>query len=295
MDGERLKLSDTKNWLILISVFFIALDLFVWNEIIFNGKNKNPEIYFLNVGQGDSELVALPDKVKVLIDGGPDKKILGNISSIFSYFDRRIDLVIMSHPQLDHFGGLMEIFKRYDVGAFIWSGEKTGAASFQELEKTARQNKIPELFLAEGDKIKYQGNIFEILSPAKNSTSIKNINDDALVIKFTSQNNGKVLFTADIDDKVEKYLSQKYDLTADILKVAHHGSKYSSSLEFLKSVLPKISIIEVGKNSYGHPTKAALARLSDIGSKIFRTDKNGIIKMVLDNNKVNVFTQNNGN
>lgn len=286
MENKKLE-----NWVILIFIFLIASDCFIWSEIIFNSKNKNPEIYFLNVGQGDSELVALPGKVKVLIDGGPDKKILNNISSILSYFDRRIDLVVMSHPQLDHFGGLIEVFKRFDVGAFIWSGEKTDTASFQELEKTTRQNKIPELFLAEGDKIKYRGNIFEILSPAKNSISVKNVNDDALVLKFTSANGKKALFTADIDAKVENYLEHKYDLTADILKVAHHGSKYSSTFEFLKSALPKISIIEVGKNSYGHPTKDALARLSDIGSKIFRTDKNGITKLVLDDNKINIFSQ----
>ena len=108
--------------------------------------------------------------------------------------------------------------------------------------------------------------------------------------RFSSPD-GKALFTADNDKKVENYLAGKYNLSADILKVGHHGSKTSSVAEFLKAVSPKISVIEVGKNSYGHPTKDALARLADIGSRIFRTDKNGIIKLVLNNNKVNVFAQ----
>jgi len=290
---DSVKTSEIKNWVILIFIFLFVLDCFVWSEIVFNGKSKNPEIYFLNVGQGDSEMVVLQNNVKVLIDGGPDKKILENIPEVLSYFDRHIDLVVMSHPQLDHFGGLIEVLKRYQVGAFIWNGIENNTESFAELKKVIKENNIPQIILAEGDKIKYQENEFKVLFPSGNllaTDNKKNINDDALVLELASPN-GSALFTADIGKNIEDYLIGKYNLNVDILKVGHHGSKTSSVAEFLKSVSPKISVIEVGKNSYGHPTKEALARLSDVGSKIFRTDKNGIIKLVLDNNKINVFAQ----
>lgn len=283
-------LKEIKNWVILIFASLVIFDGIIWNEIIFNAPGGNPEVYFLDVGQGDSELVVLPDNVKVLIDGGPDKKILGNVSSAFSYFNRHIDLAIMTHAQLDHFGGLIEILKRYQVGAFVWSGIGNDTASFAELEKVLKENKVPQIILAEGDRIKYKNNIFEILYPSGSLSSAKDLNDAALVIKFSSDK-GKILFTADIGKKIEEYLARKYDLRADILKVGHHGSKYSSMENFLKEVRPKISVIEVGKNSYGHPTKDVLARLSDIGSKIFRTDKNGIIKLVLNSSQIDILAQ----
>jgi competence protein ComEC len=99
----------------------------------------------------------------------------------------------------------------------------------------------------------------------------------------------KALFTADISTEIEKILSKTADIKADILKVGHHGSKYSSSLDFLRVVSPKIAVIEVGKNSYGHPTIEALKRLVEIGSRIFRTDKDGIVKIINDNGNLKVY------
>ena len=99
----------------------------------------------------------------------------------------------------------------------------------------------------------------------------------------------KILFTGDIGEKNEKYLADNFDIKADILKVGHHGSKYSSSDYFLKAVSPKISAIEVGKNSYGHPTKEVLDRLALVGSRIFRTDQNSIVKLSVKGNEINIF------
>lgn len=279
-----------ENWILILMAVLVVFDALVWGEIIFNSPNVNPEIYFLNVGQGDSEMIVFPGNVKVLIDGGPNKKILENIPKILSYFDRRIDLVIMSHAQADHFGGLLEILKRYRVGAFVWSGIKNDTESFRELQKVLDENNILQIIIAENDKIKYQNNDLRVIYPPQNIGSIKDINDAALVLKFESKN-GSALFMADIGKKIEQELAAKYDLSSDILKVGHHGSKYSSFVGFLNEVNPKISVIEVGKNSYGHPSKDALARLADAGSKIFRTDKNGIIKLVLSDDKINVFAE----
>ncbi len=259
----------------------------------FGDKNKDLKLYFLDVGQGDSELVILPAGPKILIDGGPNNQVINKLDSILKSTDRYIDLVILSHVQIDHFNGLIDVLKRYQIGAFIFNGQKGEASSFKDLEKTLQENKTKIIVLVEGDKIKYQNNYFAILSPSKKLLSTNDPNETALVMELISQGS-KILFTGDISSKIEKYLLQKYDLDIDVLKVSHHGSKYSSSKEFLDATTPKISVIEVGKNSYGHPTEAVLNKLIEVGSQIFRTDKDGMIKLIIDNSNISLFKKKQG-
>lgn len=275
------------NWIILLILFLIIFDVFIWGQIIFGGPNENLEVYFFDVGQGDSELIILPGNVKILIDAGPNNKILKELSSALGPTDRYIDLVVLSHPQLDHFGGLIDVLKRYQIGAFIFNGRRGNVPAFQDLEKIIKENKIAAVALAENDKIKHLKNRFDIVSPSKNLLESAELNDTSLVMKFENEE-VKILFTGDIDKKIENYLIKNHDLSVDVLKVSHHGSKFSTSREFLMEAAPKISIIGVGKNSYGHPTAEVLARLAAIGSQIFRTDKNGTIKLVIDNKKINI-------
>lgn len=276
------------NWVILLVLFLVIFDVFVWGRIVFGGSNENLEVYFLDVGQGDSELIVLPGNVKILIDAGPNNKILKELSSVLKPTDRYIDLVILSHPQLDHFSGLMDVLKRYQIGAFIFSGRRGDAPAFQDLEKIIKENKIAAIALAENDKIKYLKNRFDVLSPSKNLLQSAELNDTTLVMKFENEE-VKILFTGDIDKKTEEYLIKKRDLNVDVLKVSHHGSKFSTGREFLIEAAPKISIIEVGKNSYGHPTAEVLDKLASIGAQIFRTDRDGTVKLIINNRQINIF------
>jgi len=206
--------------------------------------------------------------------------------------DRYIDLLVLSHPETDHFNGFIDVLKRYQVGAFIYNGRAGSAQSWKELAKIVEENKIPVFVLGQRDKIKNQDDFFEILSPNADFLRSKKLNDTSLVVKFVNndkQTQIKALFTGDIGEKNEKYLADNFDIKADILKVGHHGSKYSSSDYFLKAVSPKISAIEVGKNSYGHPTKEVLDRLALVGSRIFRTDQNSIVKLSVKGNEINIF------
>ncbi len=276
------------NWVILLVLFFVVFDVFIWKQVVFGGPNENLEVYFLEVGQGDSELIFLPGEVKVLIDSGPNNKILDELSSVLKPTDRYIDLVILSHPELDHFGGLIDVLKRYQIGAFIFNGRRGTAPAFRDLEKIIKENKIPAVVLNEGDKIRYIESRFDILSPPKKFLNSNELNDTTLVTRLESRG-AKILFTGDIGGEIENYLVEKYDLDVDILKVAHHGSRFSTSEEFINEASPKVSVIGVGKNSYGHPTKRVLSGLYSIGSKIFRTDKNGTVKLVIDGKNINIF------
>ena len=298
-----------RNHLILFVIFLIIFDFFVWSQIVsgVNEQNNDLEVYFLDVGQGDSELINLPNDVQVLMDGGPDNKILEELSSILPPTDRYIDLVVLSHPQYDHFAGLIEVLKRYEIGAFLYNGREGTAKAFEDLKRTIEKNKIPTIILTQGDKIKYQNNLLDILSPTADLLKSKELNDTSLVIslaiELVNQNFSKlhyvddrqrnvitkILFTGDIGFKVENYLTENFNIDSDVLKVGHHGSKYSSGKKFLKAVNPKIAIIEVGKNTYGHPTSQTLNGLASIGSQIFRTDQNGTIKLVINGEKINIF------
>lgn len=277
-----------RNHLIIFFIFLAIFDFLVWQAVFAGDSNKNLELYFLDIGQGDSELVILSGGVKVLIDGGPNNKVLGELSSILNPTNKYIDLVVMSHPQFDHFAGLIDVLKRYEIGAFIYNGRRGEIAAFNDLEKVLKDKKIPTVILGEGDKIKYGESVFNILAPNKEFLSSKELNDTMLVMELID-NGFKALYTGDIGFKVENYLAAKYDIGVDVLKVGHHGSKYSSGEFFLGKARPKISIIEVGKNNYGHPTKNALSRLADIGSQIFRTDQDGTIKLVINGEEINIF------
>ena len=277
-----------KNHLIIFFVFLVVFDLFIWSLIILGGPNKNAEIYFFDIGQGDSEMIILPGNIKVLIDGGPDKKILSELASVLNPTDKYIDLIVLSHPQMDHFAGLIDVLKRYKVGAFIYNGREGEAGAFQDLKKVLKENSALKIILAQGDKIKYQENIFDVISPSKEFLASKELNDTTLVLKL-SINNFMALFTGDIGENIEKYLIDNFNIGIDVLKVGHHGSKFSSSVGFLNASKPKISVIEVGKNSYGHPTAQALARIANTGSQIFRTDFDGAVKLVINSNSINIF------
>lgn len=248
-------------------------------------------LYFLNVGQGDSELIQLASGAKILIDGGPDgKKLLDNLAAVLPPQDRYIDLLIMTHPQLDHMNGFIDVLKSYQVGAFIGNLRKGSIAAYDELHHQIEQHNIPYIQLMAGDKIKIGDTALHILSPTRGDILSKELNDTSEVLLLDSPQI-TALYTGDIGSNVEQELATRYGkkLNVDVLKVGHHGSRFSSGTAFLRATTPAVAVIEVGKNTYGHPTQQALARLAASGAKILRTDKNGIVKVVPAAGVVEIF------
>lgn len=267
----------------------VILDVMLWVSIFSYRGKTGEEIYFLDVGQGDSSLVLFDDGVKLLIDGGPmNGRVEKNLEAILPAADRYIDLVMISHPQLDHFGGLLGLLNNYKIGAILTPSDEGESDAWKEFERLRKEKGIPRIFLSAGDRIIHSDAKFSILSPS--SGAVKDINDISLagILEISGT---KAFFGGDIGLKKEAELAGIYDLDVDILKVSHHGSKYSSDPEFLKEASPLISVIEVGKNSYGHPTKEALSRLGNVGSEIFRTDLAGFVKVFVENGKLQVYTQ----
>ena len=271
----------------LLSSFLVLLgfNIFVWSHIIFTHDNSL-NVFFMDVGQGDSELIILPGGVKVLIDGGPNKSVLFELDKVLQQMDRYIDLVVITHPQVDHFGGLYDVLERYRVGAVIATGRDGTGKAWQDFVELIKKKSIPVVIVGAKDYIRYRESSFTILSPGRELLNNKELNESSIVLGLESEGI-KIMFTGDAGFLVDNFLSDNYDINIDVLKVAHHGSKYATGQRFLRKATPLISVIEVGKNKFGHPTQKTLNRLKLIGSRIYRTDYNGTVHLKINNGIIN--------
>lgn len=256
----------------------------VWIFVFTEARTGFLKVKFFDVGQGDAEFIETPDKKQVLIDGGPDLSVLEKLGRAMPFYDRYIDLIILTHPEADHLNGLIEIVKRYNVGAIIMTGVFRNTDQYKEFLNIIKNKKIPVYLAKSGGEIDFGNNIkIDILYPLDNLKGkvISDSNNTSIVAKLI-YGNFETLFTGDIEKSVEnKLIKSGLNLKSDILKIAHHGSKTSSGEEFLKAVNAILAVIEVGKdNTYGHPHQEVLERLKNL--QIFQTGKDGDIKILSD-------------
>jgi len=263
--------------LILFSFFSLIILLAVFLSSFFDERTK---IVFCNVGQGDAAYLRIDNKIDVLIDAGPDKSVLSCLGRYMPFWDRKIELAFLSHPNNDHYNGYFFIADRYKIDKFITvntSGLIVSKTYKKLLQKISEKN-IPVLFKYSGDKIllgKGDSRIAPTIIlywPPKNFTS-NNDNDFSSVILF----NG-VLFTGDASPFVLGRLSHGAIGKVDVLKIPHHGSKNGLTKNFLDLADPEVAVISVGKNnSYGHPSLKVLDMLKAKNVQIRRTDMEGDI------------------
>ncbi|MFA5052394.1 MAG: ComEC/Rec2 family competence protein [Patescibacteria group bacterium] len=246
---------------------------------------------FFDIGQGDSTLIQTPSHQSILIDAGPDTTVLSKLGETLPFYDRRIDLVILTHCHADHEGGLAAVLERYDVGQVIWSGvgdQSPGCVAWQDV---SRQKKIPVHVVSAGERYDFGAAEMDIVYPLNHQSVAsygKDLNMTSLVSRLTYQDTS-FLFTGDAPVEIEQELLKQRNITlaSDVLKVGHHGSRYSSSLEFLQAIRPQFVVISVGAgNSYGHPHLAVLNRLAYLGINTLRTDEYGDVVCVSDGRSV---------
>lgn len=270
----------------------LALNIFAWQEVFVLNNPNYLKVDFLNVGQGDSTFIETPEGHKIIIDGGPDSKALTQISSLIPFWDRTLDLVILTHPEKDHMQGLLDILKTYKANYILWTGVKKTAPEYDQWIKVLEKQKEmgAKIIIAKSGQEIIAGNVLlDTLYPFKSmeGQDMKNTSNDSCVVSKLIYGKNSFLFTGDIDTAAEKQIvNSKENILSDVLKVAHHGSKYSTSELFLSAVSPKFSVVEVGKNSYGHPTPETLQRLINFGIKVLRTDINGNIDFVSDGSNI---------
>ncbi len=294
-----------KNQLkILIGLLIIAL--IVWFLVLDQRPGRILETDFLNVGQGDAILIKTPKGQTVLIDGGPDNKVLEKLGKYLQPLQKRIDIIILTHPHADHVSGLIEVLRRYSVGLVILNGVYLKTDNYDQFLNAIEDNKVKVLIAEAGEAIHFDKDLeFDILSPNKNPAGLvfnknsegfgsgsNDVNNTSIIGKLI-YNNFSIMFMGDATSKIENQLLSYGDsLKSDILKIGHHGSKYSSFTNFLKTVAPRAGIIEVGtKNFYGFPSPAVLNRLEMFNINIFRTGQNGDIRVLSNGFTTNVYKE----
>ncbi len=330
-----------RNWAKLVLVLGMAS----WLSVLSFPGNKVIIVY-CNAGQGDETLIQR-GFTQILIDGSRPGRALDCLQKHIPFFDRQIELMVVSHPQTDHFGGLADVIKKYRVISFVYNGVRGEAQEWGEFSKLVLAEGAKIETVAAGDEIRVGEMKLKVLWPKSTvgkdgfsqvarqypnkvstmepsslsehpfkqfvsylqllltgvqfprKTSLPpvsgssvlgvsspgELNSGAVVMDF-NYGDFDALFTGDIGEEEENLLRPGLEQSKagpfDVLKVAHHGSKYSSSLEFLKAVKPALAVIEVGKNSYGHPTAEAIGRLKEVGARVMRTDQDGEVVVETD-------------
>ncbi len=248
--------------------------------IILHLRNQKLKIVFLDVGQGDAVLIEKGSN-QILIDGGPSsQKELEELGKYIPFWDRTIELVIATHPDQDHIGGLIGVLKNYKVCEEMDNAATGDSDAYKNYLQLIDEKKIDRLRGERGMNIKLAEANLAILYPGKNLVNNpKDTNADSIVAKMTSGQNS-FLFTGDFPTEQDtKIFAAGVDLAATILKVAHHGSKYATSTEFLDRVRPQEAIISVGANNrYGHPAAEVVDKLKTRGILVKRTDQLGDIE-----------------
>ena len=261
-------------------------NFFIWYAVFAEDREGQLTIAFLDVGQGDGIFIDSPMGNQILIDGGgSDGKVLRSLSKVMPFYARSIDMVIATHPDQDHIGGLAEVFRRFDVASYMSPGIPNDTAVFLALESAVTEESIEHKIVARrGMKIILSKSAYlEVLFPDRDVSGLET-NDGSIVAKLV-YGETEIMLTGDSPQKIEEYLTavDGGNLKSDILKLGHHGSKTSSSPIFLSAVDPEVAIISAGQeNHYGHPHKEVLDRLSELKIKYLQTLEEGTIVFKTD-------------
>lgn len=234
-----------------------------------------------DVGQGDSILIQ-KNSTQILIDGGPDKSVLDCLGRHMPFWDRKIEFVILTHPQADHYGGLIDVLKQYKVDQFGEYNTVSSNQGYEVLKNLVGSQGVVTRHLSRGTSISTGMIYLDVVYPNDN-TSSTNVNNDG-VVTLLRYGTFKALFTADVENKVSDSLSSLPEIeNLNYIKVNHHGSRNGLSQKLLTAVDPEMAVISLGqKNKYGHPHKQILDMLESMKIKVLRTDQMGDIEIIID-------------
>jgi competence protein ComEC len=254
----------------LVTITLLALYVFLVSPTSADDKGLL-RVSFLDVGQGDATLIESPSGTQVLIDGGKGGSVLRELGRTLGFFDRDIDMIVATHPDMDHIGGLIDVLTRYHVGTILMTENESGTPAFESFRRLVEE---------EGADILYarRGQVFElgegergavtltILFPDHDPTDFES-NTSSIVARLT-YGESEFMLTGDSPREIEEYLAHLdgISLKSDVLKLGHHGSRTSTSPVFLEWVGPSYAIISAGKdNSYGHPHPEVMELLAGFG------------------------------
>ena len=242
-------------------------------------SDKVLKVVFCDVGQGDAIYIRTPGSIDILIDGGPDKKVLNCLSENMPLWDKEIELVFATHPDSDHISGLIEVLRNYRVSSFNTVSASKETKVFSELSNLIKSGKIPYKELTAGDKFRLSDGV-SINTLWPKSGFLSNDTNDFSLVQILKFGNFDLLLTGDISSKILDSLDFS-NLSVKALKLAHHGSKTGTDETTIQKIHPEFAAISAGKNnSYHHPHPSVLSHLKKYNVEYKRTDQSGDIKIV---------------
>lgn len=277
-----------------VSVFVVLslANLFIWYGVYWENRGDILTVAFMNVGQGDAIFIQAPNGNTIIIDGGPSSAITRELGKLLPFYNRSIDMLVVTNPDKDHFAGFIDVLNNYEVGEVLKPGTKSDTQIYAKLEKTIKEKNVREEFAMRGMKIildkEYKISL-DILFPDRDV--LKWTPNDGSIVARLVYGNTSYMLMGDATKKTEGIVinNSEDSLQSTILKLGHHGSKTSSGYDFVKAVAPRYAIISAGfHNKYGHPHKETLDTLEFIHIPALITFKLGTIVTESDGKRVNL-------
>jgi competence protein ComEC len=281
-----MSMKQRRVWVLAVLMLsLVALNAFVAYQVLHRTSGVLT-VSFLDVGQGDAILIQGPTGVDMLIDGGADKSVVRELPRMLGPLDRHVDMVVATHPDKDHIGGLPEVFLLYDVDALLTPGLASDTDGYDRfVETVAHEEGLSAYVARNGQRIALGGGAYaDVLYPDKDVSHLRATNDASIALRVV-YGESSFLLTGDMPSTIEDKLVQQYSeqLQSDVLKAGHHGSKYSTSALWLSQVAPRVVVISAGRgNTYGHPAPEVLERVGRQGAETVSTIDEGTITFVSD-------------
>ncbi len=274
------------SFLLVFGVLSLATLLFSYT--VSSARTPYLQVHFLDVGQGDAIFIETYGGTQVLIDGGSGSQVLSELASVMPFGDRDIDMVVGTHPDLDHIGGLTDVLEQYEVKTILKTENKGDSDTAQLYEALTQAENAQVVFARRGQEFALDASTtLRVLFPETNPVALES-NTSSIVLQL-SYGSSTFLFTGDSPKSIEEYLvlTEGAQLRSDVLKVGHHGSRTSTSELFLDEVQPSFAVISAGKdNSYGHPHVEVTDLLFNSNVETFNTAQEGTITFLADETKV---------
>lgn len=272
-----------------IIAVFLFTNIFIWTAVARADRAGVLTVAFLDVGQGDAIYIEAPNGNQMLIDGGPSSgALLRSLGVVMPFWDRSIDVVIATHPDQDHVGGLPAVIENMSVDSVVTTENTSETGAYGAFEKAVVENHSRHILARTGERIILDnGIVLEILFPDRNTVAWES--NTSSIIARLSYGDKSFLFTGDAPESIEKYAVSKSGgaLHSSVLKLGHHGSRTSSSKIFLSAVGPKYAVVSAGKdNKYGHPHKEVTDLLDELKIPAVSTYEQGTIVFKTNGNEL---------